>query len=82
MEQYFLASGIDSKEDRLNRATMFLTDAAKVWWKMRYHEIQEGRCHIGTWEELKQELKVHFYPKNVDYLARRRLRDLRQTGLV
>ena len=38
--------------------------------------------HISTWEELKQELKVHFYLKNVDYLARRKLRDLRQTGLV
>ena len=39
-------------------------------------------CHISTWEELKQELKVHFYPKNVDYLARRTLRDLRQTSSV
>ena len=53
MEQYFLAAGIDSEESRLNRATMFLTDAAKVWWRTRYQEIQEGRCHIGTWEELK-----------------------------
>ena len=25
---------------------------------------------------------MHFYPENVDYLARRRLRDLRQTGLI
>ena len=29
---------------------------------------------------MKPELKVHFYPENVDYLARRKLRDLRQTG--
>ena len=77
MEQYFLAVGIDSKESCLNRATMFLTDATKVWWRMRYQEIQGGRCYIRTWEDLKQELKVHFYPENVDYLARRRLRDLR-----
>ena len=77
-----MASGINSEESQLNRATMFLTDAAKVWWRTKYHEIQEGRCHISTWEELKQELKVHFYPENVDYLARRKLRDLRQKGTV
>ena len=61
---------------------MFLTDAAKVCWRTWYHEIQEKRCHISTWEEPKQELKVHFYPENVDYLAWRKLRDLRQIGLV
>ena len=31
MDQYFLASGINFEESQLNRATMFLTDAAKVW---------------------------------------------------
>ena len=82
MDQYFFALGIDSEESRLNRATMFLTDAAKVWWRTKYHEIQAGRCNISTWEELKQELKVHFYPENVDYLARRKLRDLMQKGSV
>ena len=82
MDQYFLASGIDSEESQLNRATMFLTDAAKVWWRTKYHEIQAGRCRISTWDELKQELKGHFYPENVDYLARRKLRDLTQKGSV
>ena len=61
---------------------MFLSDNAKVWWRTKYQEIQEGRCRINTWEELKQELKVHFYPENVDYMARRKLRELRQTGSV
>ncbi len=82
MEQYFKAVGIASEEAQLNRATMYLTDNAKVWWRTKYQEILEGRCMINTWEELKQELKIHFYPENVDYLARRRLRDLRQTGSV
>ena len=30
MVQYFLAIGVDLKESRLNRATMFLTDSSKV----------------------------------------------------
>ena len=61
---------------------MFLSDNAKVWWRTKYQEIQEGRCRINTWEELKQELKVHFYPENVNYMARRKLRELRQIGSV
>ena len=39
MEQYFLTLGMDSEECRLNRTTMFLTDVAKVWWRMKYLEI-------------------------------------------
>ena len=31
---------------------------------------------------MKQEPKVHFYLENVNYLARRKFRDLRQIGLV
>ena len=31
IEKYFLASGIDSKDYRLNKAIMFLTDVTKVW---------------------------------------------------
>ena len=27
-------------------------------------------------------MKVHFYPKNVNYLTRKKLRDLRQIGSV
>ena len=56
---------------------MFLIDATKVRWRIKYHEIQKGRCHISTWEELKQELRVYFYLENVDYLVGRKLRDLR-----
>ena len=77
MKPYFLVLGIDSKESQLNRTTMFLTNMVKVWWRIRYHKIQKGRCHISTWEELKKELKVHFYYENFDYLAMRKLRDLR-----
>ena len=54
----------------------------KVWWRTKYLEIQEGKCRINTWEELKQEWKVHFYPENVDYMMRWKLRELRQTRFV
>ena len=70
IEQYFQAIGITLEEAQLNQATMFLFDNAKVWWRTKYLEVQEGKCQINTWEELKQELKVHFYLENVDYMMR------------
>ena len=43
----------------------------------QYFGVQEGKCQINTWEKLKQELKVHFYLENVDYMVRWKLRELR-----
>ena len=61
---------------------MFLLDNVKVWWRTKYQVIQEEKCSINTWEELKQELKVQFYLENVDYMARQKLRELRQIGFM
>ncbi|XP_012831339.1 PREDICTED: uncharacterized protein LOC105952342 [Erythranthe guttata] len=35
-----------------------------------------------TWEEFKRELKRHFYPENVVYEARRKLRELKQRSSI
>ena len=37
---------------------------------------------IKTWGDLKRELKGQFIPKNVEYNARRKLRELVQTGTM
>lgn len=45
-------------------------------------DVQEVRCLIDTWDKLKQELCFQFLPKNVEILARRKLRELRHIDNV
>lgn len=66
----------------VSMATMYLTGDAKLWWRTRYEDVQSGRCTIDTWEDLKRELKAQFLPENVEYLARKSLKRLKQTGSV
>lgn len=44
--------------------------------------MESGLCTIRTWEQFKAEFKRAFYPNNVVADARKRLRDLKQTGNV
>jgi hypothetical protein len=71
------------KENRLKDWAIFhmyfLRDA-KLWWRTRYEDIQAGRCVVDTWDDLKRELKV--LPENVEFIARRNLRRLQQTGSI
>ena len=41
-----------------------------------------SRCTIDSWEDLKRELKSKFFLKNVKYMARHELQDLKQTSTV
>ena len=82
MEQYFWAVQPDSEDAKVAMATMYLSGDAKVWWRTKYDDIQHGRCTIATWDDLRRELRTQFFPENVSYLARRQLRELKQTGTV
>ncbi|KAJ7949948.1 Retrotransposon protein, putative, Ty3-gypsy subclass [Quillaja saponaria] len=82
MEQYFRAVRMDSEEAKVTTATMYLAGDAKLWWRIKYVDIQDGRCVIDTWEDLRRELKAQFFPENVEYIARRNLRELKQTGTI
>ncbi|KAJ7947141.1 Retrotransposon protein, putative, Ty3-gypsy subclass [Quillaja saponaria] len=82
MEQYFRAVRMDSEEAKVTTATMYLAGDAKLWWRTKYVDIQDGRCVIDTWEDLRRELKAQFFPENVEYIARRNLRELKQTGTI
>ena len=82
VEQYFKAVRVQSEETKVTMATMYLTGDAKLWWRTKYDDIQGGRCIIDTWADLKKELKAQFFPENVEYMARRQLRDLKHTGTV
>ncbi|TYK08452.1 uncharacterized protein E5676_scaffold654G00680 [Cucumis melo var. makuwa] len=81
LEQYFKATNT-VKEAKLTLAMMHLSKDAKLWWRSRYLDIQEGRCTIDTWDALKKELCLQFFPENVEILARRKLCDLKHTGKI
>ena len=61
---------IDSKEDKVAMAAMYLARDAKLWWRSKF---VNDECPIKTWGDLKRELKNQFFPKNVEYNARRKL---------
>ena len=61
---------------------MHLADDTKLWWRSKYMDIQDGRCTVDTWDNLKQELRSQFLPGNVEMIARRKLRELRHTGSI
>ena len=82
MEQYFRATRPDSEDTKVSIATMYLNGDAKLWWRTRWEEIQQGRCRVDTWEDLKRELRTQFLPENTEFVARRKLRQLRQSTTI
>ena len=82
LKQYFKATDTETEEEKITMATMHLAEDAKLWWRSKYVNIQESGCIINTWERLKQELRSQFFPKNVEIMARRKLRDLKHTSSI
>ncbi|KAA0033369.1 9-cis-epoxycarotenoid dioxygenase NCED6 [Cucumis melo var. makuwa] len=62
LEQYFKATNTVIEEAKVTLATMHLSNDAKLWWRSRYADIQEGRCTVDTWDALKRELHSQFFP--------------------
>ncbi|KAE8681992.1 hypothetical protein F3Y22_tig00111277pilonHSYRG00011 [Hibiscus syriacus] len=48
----------------------------------KHADMERGDCRLDTWDEFKKELKKHFYPENVVYEARKKLRELKQRGIM
>lgn len=82
MEQYFLAANIIDEARKVTTATMYLMGDAKLWWRTKYADIQANRVRLDTWERLRDAIREQFFPENVEYNARRALRELRQSGSV
>ncbi|XP_021721483.1 uncharacterized protein LOC110689045 [Chenopodium quinoa] len=61
---------------KVNTATMYLVDDAKLWWRTKYADIQAKRTSVDTWEDLKKELMAQFYPENTEFVARTKLATL------
>lgn len=74
--------GIVDEGLKVDTAATYLEDDAKLWWKIQVAEIEAGRITIDTWEQMKEAMKKQFFPQNVEYDARRKLRELKHTGAI
>ncbi|KAK3003091.1 hypothetical protein RJ639_018592 [Escallonia herrerae] len=45
-EQYFRAIRVDSEVTKVSMAAMYLVGDAKLWWRKKYAEIEDGSCVI------------------------------------
>ncbi|XP_039017075.1 uncharacterized protein LOC120147894 [Hibiscus syriacus] len=79
IEQYFRAIRTESEEDKVAMTSMYLGGDTNLWWRSKF---KDGVCSITTWDALKKELKTSFLPENVDYNARKKLRELSHTGTI
>ncbi|XP_060674828.1 uncharacterized protein LOC132804444 [Ziziphus jujuba] len=75
MERYF--EDFQDEKQKVNTATLYLTNLAAVWWRRKHEEMKKGICAINSWEDLKSELKKQFYPENVANDARKRMKELK-----
>ncbi|XP_070010961.1 uncharacterized protein [Nicotiana sylvestris] len=82
IEQYFDVVGHLEESKKVAIASMYLQGDAKLWWRVKYEAIKAGEDTLQTWDELKAALRLQFFPENVEYNARRKLRELRHTRSV
>ncbi|XP_075111336.1 uncharacterized protein LOC142181743 [Nicotiana tabacum] len=82
MEQYFVAAKVPDRK-KVKITSMYLTGDAKLWWRTRMADDESaGRPKIDTWNKIRKEMKDQFLPKNASWLARDRLKRLRQTRSI
>ncbi|KAK8948956.1 hypothetical protein KSP39_PZI005193 [Platanthera zijinensis] len=82
MEQYFEGCGVEDQTVKVKQASYYLIDVASLWWRRKQGDIEKGLYRIDTWDEFKRELKRHFYPENVIYEAKKKLRELKHKGSI
>ena len=44
--------------------------------------MEKGTCTIDTWANFKREIKKQFYPEDVEYMARKKIKHLKHTGSI
>ena len=82
MERYFEAITLTDEATKVCTATLYLTDNATLWWRRRFMEIEKGTCAIDTWADFKREIKKQFYPKDMEYMASKKIKHLKHTGSI
>ena len=82
MERYFEVMALTDEVTKVRTATFYLTDNATLWWRRRFMEIEKGTCTIDTWADFKREIKKQLYPKDVEYMTRKKIKHLKHTGSI
>ncbi|KAK3029096.1 hypothetical protein RJ639_039240 [Escallonia herrerae] len=82
MERYFEGASIMDEKAKVRTATLYLTDTTTRWWRRKHNDIEKGLCTIDTWDVFKKEIKRQFYPENVTYEARKKLRELKHKSSI
>ncbi|XP_016165032.1 uncharacterized protein LOC107607616 [Arachis ipaensis] len=77
MERYFEGQGVVEEAIKVRIAALYLSDNATLWWRRKSVDMEKGTYNIATWEDFKRELKRQFFPENVVYEARKKLRELK-----
>ena len=72
VEQYFKATTAYTDDKKVTVASMHLIDDAKLWWRSKVQDIENGLCTIYSWEDLKRESRDQFFLENVEYIARKK----------
>ena len=82
MERYFEAIWLNNEATKVRTATLYLIDNATLWWRRKFSEMEKGTCTIDTWADFKREIKKQFYPEDVEYMARKKIKHLKHTGSI
>ena len=82
MERYFEAIGLKEEATKVRTATLYLIDNATLWWRRKFVEMERKTCTIDTWADFKREIKKQFYPEDVEYMARKKIKHLKHTGSI
>ena len=80
--RYFEALALTDKATKVRIITLYLTDNVTLWWRRRFMDIEKETCTIDTWIDFKRGIKKQFYLEDVDYMARKKIKHLRNTGLI
>ncbi|XP_069155658.1 uncharacterized protein [Solanum lycopersicum] len=73
---------VRSDVNKINTAVLYLSELTMLWWKRKESDITKGTCALNTWEQFRVEFKKAFFPSNVVYEIKSKMRELRQKGSI
>ena len=80
LDNYFKCNQVKNDENKINTTVLYLSEMVMLWWMRKESEIGKGRCTINTWDQFQADFKKMFFPNNVIYEAKCKLRALKKTG--
>ena len=73
---------VRSGVNKINTIVLYLSELVILWWKRKESDIAKGTCTLNTWEQFHVEFKKAFFPSNVVYETKSKLRELKQKGSI